>query len=104
MQNGKQSEHAVLRLWAYADAPPEFQRALPNVRHDYWIVHVPSDLMQQDVLAVLQLNSISQTMTQVVRLSDGGALLAGPFLGQAPGRAPKEEMKKIGRSRAAGLG
>jgi hypothetical protein len=104
MQNGQQSEHAVLRLWAYADAPPEFQLALPNVRNDYWIVHVPSDLMQQDMLAVLQLNSISQTMTQVVRLSDGGALLAGPFLGSAPGRIPKEGAKKMARSRAAGSG
>jgi hypothetical protein len=105
MHDRQPTDHAVLRLWSFTDAPSEYQRAFPDMRGDYWVVYVPRDLMQQDVLALLQLNSISHVMTRVVRLPDGGALLAGPFLGPAPDPHPKGAAhQKPVRARAAAQG
>jgi hypothetical protein len=73
----------VLRLWSYADAPPEFRQALAAVRKDCWVAHAPPDLMQEDVLALFQVYNLGMATIRAVRLPDGSGLFAGPFPVQA---------------------
>ncbi len=74
-------DHAVLRLWAISEAPPEFQQALGTQATDLdcWVAHVPPELVNEPLIALLSIGSSPSRPPKTILLKDGSTLFSGPL-------------------------
>jgi hypothetical protein len=72
-------DDAVLRIWALSEAPHELQQALEveAMDADRWVAHIPPQLLDEPLIALLSMNSSPSHPLRTIRLKDGSALLSG---------------------------
>ena len=70
-------DDAVLRMWALSEAPREIRQALDTTDPDSWVAHVPRELMDEPLVALLSMKSSPSRPLTTILLPDGSTLLSG---------------------------
>lgn len=94
--------NAVLRLWTLSELPPEFQQAIAGEGLDAtaWVAHIPRELIDEPLVALLALSGMKTGPVKTILLSDGSRLLSGA-LESLPRESGFETQGKASQSLAA---
>lgn len=73
----------IVRMWALADAPPQFLQVLAlDPASPHWVAHVPAALVDEPLVALLIANDSPSHPVAKILLDDGSRLLVGSLLTQ----------------------